>query len=164
MGSSGALQLSTSVGAVPVAPPAAVAPPAVRLDATNFTLWKGLTLPNLSGAGLHGHLDGTTVAPDKTLKHGTGDDAVDITNPAYTLWWTTDQRVLGLLLGSMEPDIACQLIGCTTAAAMWSAVHTMYGAQSRANIRHLRRQLQTTRKEDLTAGQYMHKIDRKSVV
>ena len=158
MGSSGALQLSTSVGAVPVAPPAAVAPPAVRLDATNFTLWKGLTLPNLSGAGLHGHLDGTTVAPDKTLKHGTGDDAVDITNPAYTLWWTTDQRVLELLLGSMEPDIACQLIGCTTAAAVWSAVHTMYGAQSRANIRHLRRQLQTTRKEDLTAGQYMQKM------
>jgi hypothetical protein len=58
----------------------------------------------------------------------------------------------------MEPDIACQLISCTTAAAVWTAVHTMYGAQSRANIRHLRRQLQTMRKEELTAGQYMHKM------
>jgi hypothetical protein len=51
----------------------------------------------------------------------------------------------------MEPEIACQLISCTT-AAVWSAVHTMYGAQSRANIRHLHRQLQTMRKEDLTVG------------
>jgi hypothetical protein len=158
MGSSGALQLSTSVGAVPVAPPASLTASAVRLDATNFTLWKGLTLPNLSGAGLHGHLDGTNAAPAKTLKQGAGDDAVDVPNPAYHQWWTVDQRVLGLLLGSMEPDIACQLISCTTVAAVWTAVHTMYGAQSRANIRHLRRQLQMMRKEELTAGQYMHKM------
>ncbi|XP_071683602.1 uncharacterized protein [Lolium perenne] len=158
MGSTGALQLSSSISALPVAPPASISAPAVRLDATNFTLWKGLTLPNLSGAGLHGYLDGTEEAPAKTIKQGTGDDAVDVTNPAYTRWWTTDQRVLGLLLGSMEPEIACQLIGCTTAAAVWSAVHTMYGAQSRANIRHLRRQLTTLRKDDLTACQYMHKM------
>jgi uncharacterized membrane protein YgcG len=158
MGSSGALQLSTSVGAVPVAPPASLTTPAVRLDATNFTLWKGLTLPKLSGAGLHGHLDGTNAGPAKTLTKGVGDAAVDVPNPAYHQWWTVDQRVLGLLLGSMEPDIACQLISCTTAAAVWTAVHTMYGAQSRANIRHLRRQLQTMRKEELTAGQYMHKM------
>jgi hypothetical protein len=158
MGSTGALQLSSSIGALPVAPPALISAPAVRLDATNFTLWKGLTLPNLSGAGLHGHLDGTEEAPAKTIKHGTGDDAVEVTNLAYTRWWTTDQRVLGLLLGSMEPEIVCQLIGCTTAAAVWRAVHTMYGAQSRANIRHLRRQLTTLRKDDLTACQYMHKM------
>jgi hypothetical protein len=158
MGSFGALQLSTSVGAVPVAPPASLTAPAVRLDATNFTLWKGLTLPNLSGAGLHGHLDGTNAAPAKTLKQGAGDAAVDVPNPAYHQWWTVDQRVLGLLLGSMEPDIACQLISCMTAAAVCTAVHTMYRAQSCANIRHLRRQLQTMRKEELTAGQYMHKM------
>ena len=31
-------------------------------------------------------------------------------------------------------------------------------AQSRANVRHIRRQLQSTRKEDLTAAAYMHKM------
>ena len=34
----------------------------------------------------------------------------------------------------------------------------MFGAQSRANIRHIRRQLQTERKEDSTAAAYMHKM------
>jgi hypothetical protein len=34
----------------------------------------------------------------------------------------------------------------------------MFGAQSRANVRHLRRQLQTLRKEDMSATQYMHKM------
>jgi hypothetical protein len=31
----------------------------VRLDAHNFMLWRGLTVPALAGAGLLGHLDGT---------------------------------------------------------------------------------------------------------
>jgi hypothetical protein len=34
----------------------------------------------------------------------------------------------------------------------------MFGAQSRANIRHIRRQLQSMRKGDLSAGEYMHKM------
>jgi hypothetical protein len=58
----------------------------------------------------------------------------------------------------MDEDIACQLIGCKTAAAVWSAVHAMFGAQSRANVRHVRRQLQSLRKEDLSAAEYMHKM------
>ena len=136
-------QLSTSAGALVSAPAApatsGIAQPAVRLDATNFMLWKGLTFPNLAGAGFYGYLDGTMAAPAKTIKQGSGEAAVDVPNPAYTSWWVTDQRVLGLLLGSMEPDIACQLIGCPTAAAAWTAVHTMFGAQSRANVRHIDR-------------------------
>ena len=69
-----------------------------------------------------------------------------------------DQKVLGLLLGSMEPDIACQLISCATAAEMWASVHDMFGSQSRANVRHIKRQLQQLRKEDMSAAQYMHKM------
>jgi hypothetical protein len=33
--------------------------PALRLNRSNFMLWRTLSLPNLSGAGLHGYLDGT---------------------------------------------------------------------------------------------------------
>jgi hypothetical protein len=70
-------------------------------------LWRTLSLPNLSGAGLHGYLDGTTAAPAKTIVEGTGDAAVTVANPAYATWWTQDQRVLGLLISSMDEDIAC---------------------------------------------------------
>ena len=34
----------------------------------------------------------------------------------------------------------------------------MFGAHSRANVRHIHRQLQSLRKEELTAAQYMHKM------
>jgi hypothetical protein len=58
----------------------------------------------------------------------------------------------------MEPDIANQLIGRATAASVWKSVHDLYGAQSRANVRHIRRQLVSTRKEDLSAAVYMQKM------
>ena len=58
----------------------------------------------------------------------------------------------------MEEDIACQLISCETAHAVWTAVGAMYGAQSRANIRNIWRQLQTLRKEEMSAVEYMHKM------
>jgi hypothetical protein len=67
----------------------------VRLDHGNFLLWKGLLLPNLSGADLHGHLDGTKPAPEKEITTGEGDKAVTIPNSAYHHWWTQDQKVLG---------------------------------------------------------------------
>lgn len=122
-------------------------------------LWRGLTLPNLSGANLHGYLDESIFpAPAQTITEGTGDAARAVPNPAYATWWLQDQKVLGLLLSSMEEEIASQLIGCKTAAAVWASVHTMFGAQTRANIRHIRRQLQSLRKGDMTAEVYMQKM------
>jgi hypothetical protein len=129
---------SASAGTVPVPP--------FRLEAGNFNLWKGIVLPNLAGAGLHRQLDATAVVPAKTITEGDGDKAVTIPNPQYEHWWTQDQRLIGLLLGSMEPKIANQLIGCQTAAAVWAGVHDLYDAQIRANVRHIRRQLVTMRR------------------
>jgi hypothetical protein len=130
----------------------------VRLDAHNFMLWKGLMVPAHAGAGLHGHLDGTAAAPTQTIKEGTSDAAVDVPNPEYSRWWVMDQRVLSFLLSSMEPVIAYQLIGCTSAMDVWAAMHRLYGAQSRTNVCHIRRQLQSLRKEGMPAAQYMQQM------
>jgi hypothetical protein len=121
-------------------------------------LWRGLTVPALASAGLHGHLDGTVAAPAKTIKEGTGNATVDVPNLEYSCWWVMDQRVLSFPLGSMEPVIACQLIGYTSAMDVWAVVHRLYGTQSRANIRHVRRQLQSLRKEGVPTAQYMQQM------
>ena len=145
-----------AVATVPVA--LAVSAITVRLGRHNFMLWGGIAGTVLAGANLHGYLDGTTSAPDKTIHVGTGDAATTAANPAYHHWWTQDQKVKGLLLTSMEEDIACQLITCEMAQAVWTAVGAMYGAKSRTNVRHIRRQLQTPRKEEMSAAEYMHKM------
>jgi hypothetical protein len=88
----------------------------------------------------------------------TGDAARTVSNPDYEQWWTLDQKVLGLLLRSMTEEIAAQLIGCKTAASAWAAVAAMFGAENRANVRHLRRQIQVLRKGDKSASEYMNQV------
>jgi hypothetical protein len=91
-------------------------------------LWKMLVETTLSGAGLHGHLDESIAAPEQTLTEGTGDAANIVVNPLFAQWWTQDKKVLALILGSMVPEVACKMIRCSTAAAAWKAIHTMFGA------------------------------------
>ena len=140
--------LTTMVAGPVIEPPSATAAApvlpaiAVRLNGSNFMLWKAHALPNFAGARLHGFLDGSARAPPQTVKEGTGADARDVVNPDYAQWWTLDQKVLGHLLSSMHEDISAQLIGCTSAAAAWSAVHAMFSAENRAGVRALRRQIQ----------------------
>ena len=162
-GSSGAMQLAI-IGPV-VTPPAATAPVpsiapslGVRLDRGNFPLWRTLTVTHLSGASLHGYLDGSVAAPPTTISQGAGDAATTVANPAYATWWTQDQKVLGILLSSMTEDIASQLISCKSAAAAWTSIHAMFSAQNRAGVRHIRRQIQSLKKNDMTASEYMHKV------
>jgi hypothetical protein len=66
MGTS-ALQLSTSADAITSGASAStlfmVSNIPARLDHSNFMLWKTPMVPNLYGANLHGHLDGTTPSP-----------------------------------------------------------------------------------------------------
>ena len=116
---------SLSIGSIPTA---AIPSPDVRLNRSNFMLWRGLTLPNLPGTGLHVNLNSSTAVPPQTITKGAGDKEVTTVNPEYGRWWMQDEKVLGVVLGSMEPDIACQLIGCKTAAAAWIVVHAMFGA------------------------------------
>jgi hypothetical protein len=58
----------------------------------------------------------------------------------------------------MSEEIASQLLGCKTAAAVWSSIHAMFSAQSRAGVRHIRCQIQALKKGDMTASEYMHKV------
>jgi hypothetical protein len=41
---------------------------------------------------------------------------------------------------------------------VWASMHRVYNAQSRANVRHVRRQLQSLRKEGMPAAQYMQQM------
>ena len=131
---------------------------AVRLNSNNFMLWRALSVPNFAGVRLHGFLDGSAKAPAKTMTQGIGDAATTVTNPDYAQWWTLDQNVLGHILSSMTEEISAQLIGYTTAAAAWEAVHAMFAAENRAGVRALKRQIQELKKGDKSAAAYMQQV------
>ncbi|XP_071683216.1 uncharacterized protein [Lolium perenne] len=169
-----ALQISSAAGAIQSSAPSmpagvittipTSAPTAytstitVRLDRTNYLLWRTQVVPNIAGQGWYGFLDGSCTAPPSTITTGTGDAAVTQPNPAYANWWYTDQRILGILLGSMSEEILGQMVGRHTASAVWACLTSMFSAQNRAGIRQIRRQLTTMKKKDLTAAEYFSKM------
>jgi hypothetical protein len=130
----------------------------VRLDRTNFLLWKMQVVPNIAGQGWYGFLDGSCKMPPPTITEGTGAEVVTSPNPDYANWFYTDHRVLGILVGSMTEEILGHLIGRTTSASVWSCLVSMFSAQNRAGARQMRRQLTSLKKNDLTAAAYFHKM------
>jgi histone deacetylase 1/2 len=167
-----ALQLSTSAGALasasaPSIPAGAIisAPTGstlntitVRLDRSNFLLWKMQVVPNIAGQGWYGFLDGSATMPPATVTEGSGADAVTKPNPDYANWFYTDQRVLSILVGSMTEEILGHLVGRSTSASVWGCLMTMFSAQNSAGARQMRRQLTSEKKNDLTADAYFHKM------
>jgi hypothetical protein len=129
---------------------------AVRLDRNNFLLWKTLVIPHLAGQGYLGYINGSLPAPPKTITTGTGADAITTTNPEYTNWWCTDQRVMSALLGSMTEDVLAQMIGRTTSICVWGCITSMFSAQGTASIRAYRRKLAMTKQNDMSAFDYFN--------
>lgn len=58
----------------------------------------------------------------------------------------------------MSPEIATQMVGYTSAAQVWTAIHEMFSAQNRASIRHICLQLQTLKKGDMPVDEYFRRM------
>ena len=130
----------------------------VRLTRANFLLRKVQVIPSLTGAGLFSYLDGSIPAPPKTIVQGTGDAAHSVPNPEYEPWRRTDQAVLGALLSSMTEEVLAQMTRAPSSATVWSALGAMFAAQNRASVRQLRTQLSQTKKNDMSAAEFFHKM------
>src|SRR3954471_24283907 len=101
-GSSSSAMLATTLGS----------PPSQKLTRANFLFWKTLLLPPLRGAQVLELLDGTDAAPVKTLEvEDANKKKTIIPNPAYTVWLSRDQTVLGFLVNSLSPEIIPHVVG-----------------------------------------------------
>ncbi|GJT38373.1 kinase-like domain, phloem protein 2-like protein [Tanacetum coccineum] len=90
-------------------------------------------LPLLSYQKLTNHIDGTT-APSATIT--SGDQSIP--NPAFTTWNDFDQRAVILLNSSLTEEAAAEVLGLTTAHAIWTALETAYSNSSVERIHSLR--------------------------
>jgi hypothetical protein len=103
---------------------------------------------------LFDYVDGSIKAPAKTITEGSGDSAVQDANPKYTRWYAQDQLVLSSLMASMNDDMLDQMTQYSTAEAVWSALHTMFSSQNRAQIMQVCYQLSNAKKAGMTATVY----------
>ncbi|XP_071685423.1 uncharacterized protein [Lolium perenne] len=133
--------------------------PSLKLKRDNMLFWKALVFPRLGCALAFGLLDGSDAAPDKTLEATDSDGKkITIPNPDYATWAARDQFVQGWINDSLSPDILAHVLDKTSTADTWETISKMFASASKAKVSHLRTALNTTKKKEMTAEQYLSKM------
>ena len=131
----------------------------IKLDRSNYLLWRSQVLALIRGNRLEGLIDGTNPAPDEHLVlAGTNGSTQEIANPAYHNWRSQDQTLLGWLLSSISEGTLGLVITCASSFDVWRALERKFGVQFEARVLQLRYELNTLEKESMSVEEYCIKM------
>ena len=130
-----------------------------KLSKANHAMWKAQILAAVRGSRLVGYLTGANAAPPEQIdgKDASGNDT-KVVNPAYDVWFATDQQVLSFVLGSLGREVLAQVAAKETAAELWSAIEAMYSSQNYEQVVNTRLALSTAQKGSQSITEYVGKM------
>ncbi|KAK2985451.1 hypothetical protein RJ640_006747 [Escallonia rubra] len=128
----------------------------IKLTSKNYLAWKTQFLPILNYQNFHGHIDGTSSPPPKTLVSPTAEN-LHIPNLEYEAWFKKDQLLLSWLFSSLTEEIFSYIIGLSTSQEVWIALAHSFGSVSQNCQLQLYIELQELKKNDLSISEYLHK-------
>ncbi|CAL8085961.1 unnamed protein product [Prunus armeniaca] len=111
----------------------------IKLDRTNYIIWKAQFLALLKSTGLIGYVDQTNPCPSQFTSDGV------TPNPAYADWHKLDQQLLSWINSTLTPGVLSRVSRCPTARDAWISLEKRFNSQSRSRILQLKHQLQTTK-------------------
>ncbi|KAG6752025.1 hypothetical protein POTOM_044241 [Populus tomentosa] len=123
----------------------------VKLDRTNYILWRSQVDNVIFANGFEDFIDGSTICPEKELSPG-------VLNPAFIAWRRQDRTILSWIYSSLTPPIMAQIIGYHSSHCAWNALEKTFSSSSRARIMQLRLELQFTKKGSMTMIDYIMKV------
>lgn len=102
----------------------------IKLNSSNFILWKTQIMPMLRGCRLAHHVDGSKSPPEKVLANNNP-------NPEFVVWEQQDHLVLSWIVASVSESVLPQIVGAERAREAWTKLVTAYASGSRPQIREL---------------------------
>ncbi|CAL1389582.1 unnamed protein product [Linum trigynum] len=132
--------ISSAVPAIVTFNPAAQLP--LKLTPSNFASWRSQLETLLLGLDLFSYIDGTTIAPDRTIT----ENGVAKPNPAFQLWFRQDKLILHALRCSISEGIYSFVSGASTSPAAWLILEKLYASSAQSRIIHLKGKLAKTSK------------------
>ncbi|KAH9678112.1 putative carboxylesterase 120 [Citrus sinensis] len=131
----------------------------IKLDRSNYLLWRSQVLASIRGNRLEGFIDGTKPAPEEKLLLACADgSAQEIDNPEYQNWRSQDQTLLGWLLSAINEGNLSLVINCVSSFDAWRTLEKKFGVQFEARVLQLRYELNTIKKEALSIEDYCIKM------
>ncbi|CAL1384819.1 unnamed protein product [Linum trigynum] len=121
----------------------------VKLNPTNYLLWRAQLNPLLRCNRLIGHIDGTLPPPPLNVE--------DHPNPAYATWYENDQLVLAWINLSLTEAVMPTIVNKSTARDAWDALAAVYASGSPVIIGQLRKDLLRLSRGNETIHEYIHR-------
>jgi histone deacetylase 1/2 len=123
----------------------------VKLDRSNYVLWRSSIDNVVFANGFEDFIDGTTICPEKELSPG-------VINPSFVAWRRQDRTILSWIYSSLTPAIMAHIIGHNTSHTAWNALEKTFSSSSKARIMQLRLELQSAKKGSLSMIDYIMKV------
>ncbi|XP_020272045.1 uncharacterized protein LOC109847214 [Asparagus officinalis] len=128
----------------------------VKLDRTDFSLWRNTVLLALQAFELEAHILTDDSSPQYKPQ------TVDVTTPPgsnseYITWRHCDRFVLLWLRSTLSERALATIVRATTARQAWTTIDRTFKAQSRARRMALKNQLQSLLKGSLSIIEYFEK-------
>ncbi|KAH7849951.1 hypothetical protein Vadar_025490 [Vaccinium darrowii] len=107
----------------------------VKLDASNFIIWKSQWRNILKATGLHSFVDGTGVSPPAKIRNSTDQE---ITNPDFLQWMVDDAHLMSCISGTLSSTIYPVVINCGSSLETWSNIEKRFTTLSRSHVHQLK--------------------------
>ncbi|KAJ4972635.1 hypothetical protein NE237_005809 [Protea cynaroides] len=114
----------------------------IKLNLTNYLLWKSLFEPILRGHKLMHLLDGTTLVP------------VNVDSP----WYKKDQMLLSWINATLSESALLYIVGVSSAKKAWDLLKHQYASTTPAHIMSLKRQLSCIKKGSQSMSTYLQQF------
>ncbi|KAA0039118.1 retrotransposon protein [Cucumis melo var. makuwa] len=117
----------------------------IRLDSTNYVLWKYQVSSILKAYSFFGHIDDTLPCPPKHLPFSTLGTNSKI-NPEYLQWLSHDQALITLINTTLSSSALAYVVGSVSSKALWLSLEKRYSSNTQSNILDLTSALYTLKK------------------
>ncbi|XP_010451316.1 PREDICTED: uncharacterized protein LOC104733435 [Camelina sativa] len=126
----------------------------IKLNNTNYLLWKTQFESLLSCQKLIGFVNGAITAPPRTITSTTGNTATEVPNPQYDSWFCTDQLIRSWLFGTLSEEVLGYVHNLTTSRDIWLSLAENFNKSSIAREFALRRSLWVLEKKVMAFAAY----------
>ncbi|XP_062014890.1 uncharacterized protein LOC133731538 [Rosa rugosa] len=129
----------------------------VRLDDSNYVLWKFLVETMFSGCGLIRYIDGSFPRPPQYIVIEEGGVTSDMTKE-YMDWVQNDSSVMFILVATLSSDALSFIVGSKTSREIWCRLKKRYVDDSVYNIMNLKASLYNIQKGSDSIDKYLLQV------
>uniref|UniRef100_A0A2N9ET27 Uncharacterized protein n=1 Tax=Fagus sylvatica TaxID=28930 RepID=A0A2N9ET27_FAGSY len=129
----------------------------VKLDSTNFIVWKHQLSSILKAYSMIDFVNGTVPSPTQFLTNAEGALTTAV-NLEFQLWNTKDQALLTLINSTLSPSVLSMVVGHNSAQGVWKTLEHRFISTSRANLLNLKIKLHNLKKSSESISSYLQKV------